>query len=259
MRFKNSATLVSSLLLAGLAAQKGFNGLEPRFLPEDRAYRVECDNHMTVRPADSEYWKRMEKATLPFSEAAAAAERVMIEKLEYDSAKALTGELVILGNPFYKFEVFGHKVSEEGEAHTHRWKVSVGMRGKIKSLMRMERLPGTVVRDGEIETLESGVMVFDAREGDGQQIRADSEVRIHCMVTRLDNAIIQSTYEEREPMEFSMTNPPIAGLKELVGARVGGKRKLVIPPDLAFGEEGRGQLVPPFATLVYDIEVLRVR
>ena len=71
-------------------------------------------------------------------------------------------------------------------------------------------------------------------------------------------SIIQSTYDEREPMEFDMANPPIPGLKELAGARVGGKRKLVIPADLAFGKEGRPPIVPAYSTLVYDIEVLRV-
>lgn len=257
MRHLNIITLASSLLLAGAAAQNGFNGLEPRFLLDETAYRVECDNDMTVRPTDEAYMNRMLKARLPFAEAVANAEARMLDKFDYDEARTLKAELVILGNPFYRLEIFARKTTEEGLEVTHRWRVSVGMQGKIKDMIRQERLPGTPVR-GEIVTTPDGVMVHDAREGDGQEVREDSNVRIHCMVTRLDNAIIQSTYERREPMDFNMASPPIEGLKKLIGARAGGKRKLVIPPDQAFGKKGSGDLVPPFATLVYDIEILRV-
>ena len=257
MRHLNLITLASSLLLAGAASQNGFNGLEPRFVSEDTAYRIECDNMMTVRPPDADYFDRMVKAKLPFAEAVANAEARMIDKFEYDDARTLRGELIILGNPFYRLEIFARKTTEEGEVLTHRWRVSMGMRGKIKDMFRQERLPGTPVR-GDIITTDRGVMVHDVREGDGQEVREDSNVRVHFMVTRLDNAIIESTYEQREPLKFNMANPPIEGFKELIGSRAGGKRKLVIPPALAFGNAGDGNHVPPFTTLVYDIEILRV-
>lgn len=267
----SGALLCSSLLAAGLAAQKGFNGLEPKFVLDDPGYRVDCDNYLTVRPTEAAYWERISKATLRMSDGAAAAERVLLEKYKYMDAYASHGELIILGKPFWRFEVFGKRIAkdadgelmvpaegEEPEYVVHRWRVDVSMRGGVKTMMRMERLPGTVVRDGEVKTLDSGVLSFDARHGDGQEVRADSRVRIHAMVLRLDGAIIRSTYDEREPMEFDLANPPIPGLKELAGARVGGKRKLVIPADLAHGAEGLPPTVPPYATLVWDIEVLRV-
>ena len=237
--------------------------LTPEFYFDDREFRVDCDNWQTVRPSDREYWERISAFPLNIGECADVARKSM-EKREYTDVRISWADFRMLGKPFVKIEAFGKTTdTKSGEEEVHRWHLSVGPRAKVKTMMRVERFPGTPVR-GEIETLDSGVMVHDVRVGDGQAVDANSTVRCHYIMTCLDGSLVLDTYADREPLIFDMQDPPVEGFATgLIGARVGGKRKIIVPQALAFGREGLETdttiLVPPFATVSFDIEVLHVR
>ena len=86
-----------------------------------------------------------------------------------------------------------------------------------------------------------------------------STLQVHYVGSILDGTIVFDTYEARKPETFKLSKAPLQGMRKgLVGARAGGKRKLILPPSLAYGDQGFGGVVPPNAAVILDIEILRV-
>jgi hypothetical protein len=121
---------------------------------------------------------------------------------------------------------------------------------------------GTTVEFRHVElknlatTTPSGVQYTELVEGSGTAVVADSNIIVHYIGRLLDGRKFDSTRDRGQPLPLSMKEV-IKGWREgVVGMKAGGRRKLVIPPELAYGERGAGSLIPPGATLVFDVEVL---
>lgn len=117
---------------------------------------------------------------------------------------------------------------------------------------------------GEIRNEEGGVDVVqseDILEGDGEEVKSGDTISVHYTGTLLDGKKFDSSLDRREPFSFTLgAGEVIAGWDQgIVGMRVGGKRKLTIPPDLAYGQTGAGSQIPPNATLVFEVELLEVK
>lgn len=111
----------------------------------------------------------------------------------------------------------------------------------------------------EMVQADSGLYYQDLREGTGVTAAAGMKVTVHYTGWLTDGTQFD-TSRHREPFYFDLgRGTVIAGWEEgLSGMKVGGKRKLVIPPDLGYGESGSGSTIPPNATLVFEIELLEV-
>jgi FKBP-type peptidyl-prolyl cis-trans isomerase FkpA len=106
----------------------------------------------------------------------------------------------------------------------------------------------------------SGLYYQDLEVGDGAEAVTGSEATVHYEGFLASGNKFDSSRDRDDPFTFAVgTGTVIPGFDEGVsGMRAGGVRKLVIPPELAYGESGAGTVIPPNATLVFDIELLEV-
>lgn len=105
-------------------------------------------------------------------------------------------------------------------------------------------------------TTESGLKFVDLVEGEGKVAKPDSIVTVHYTGRFLDGKTFDSSRDGGTPATFPL-NRVIEGWKEgIPGMKVGGRRKFVIPPKLAYGKRGYPGAIPPDATLIFDVELL---
>ena len=105
----------------------------------------------------------------------------------------------------------------------------------------------------------SGLSITDLVVGDGAEAVSGETVTVNYRGTLANGKEFDSSYG-RGPFSFPLgAGRVIRGWDEgVAGMKVGGKRKLVIPPDLAYGERGAGGVIPPNATLTFEVELLKV-
>ncbi|HSE59962.1 MAG TPA: FKBP-type peptidyl-prolyl cis-trans isomerase [Nitrospiraceae bacterium] len=110
-------------------------------------------------------------------------------------------------------------------------------------------------------TTPSGLKYVDLQVGSGDLAVTGSLVTVHYTGWLTDGTKFDSSVDRRQPFSFPLgAGRVIKGWDEgVAGMKVGGKRKLTIPPDLGYGARGAGGVIPPNATLLFDVELLEVR
>ncbi len=109
-------------------------------------------------------------------------------------------------------------------------------------------------------TTATGLVISEIVTGNGDEARAGQNVTVHYTGWLVDGQKFDSSKDRDEPFEFPLgAGRVIRGWDEGVqGMKVGGKRKLTIPPELGYGARGAGGVIPPNATLVFEVELLEV-
>ncbi|MCH7813501.1 MAG: peptidylprolyl isomerase [Planctomycetes bacterium] len=111
----------------------------------------------------------------------------------------------------------------------------------------------------KMTTTESGLMYVDLTVGEGASPEPTDTVEVHYRGTLLDGTEFDSSYKSGKPTTFRL-NAVIKGWTEGVGGmKVGGKRMLVCPPDLAYGPRRKGPLIGPNTTLVFEVELVSIK
>ena len=110
------------------------------------------------------------------------------------------------------------------------------------------------------QTTESGLIIEDQQLGEGDEAVAGKHVTVHYTGWLLDGDKFDSSLDRNQPFSFALgAGQVIRGWDEGVqGMQVGGKRRLTIPANLGYGAAGAGGVIPPNATLVFDVELLAV-
>jgi peptidylprolyl isomerase len=113
---------------------------------------------------------------------------------------------------------------------------------------------------GEVTTA-SGLKYIDILEGSGEGPRPGQSVTVHYTGTLEDGTKFDSSLDRGQPYTFQIgVGRVIKGWDEgVMSMKVGGKRKLIIPAHLGYGARGAGGVIPPNATLLFDVELISVR
>jgi FKBP-type peptidyl-prolyl cis-trans isomerase FkpA len=114
---------------------------------------------------------------------------------------------------------------------------------------------------GTVVTTPSGLKIEDEVVGTGAEARAGQQATVHYTGWLTDGKKFDSSKDRGQPFTFPLGGGQvIKGWDEgVIGMRVGGKRKLTIPPELGYGARGAGGVIPPNATLIFEVELLDVK
>lgn len=168
----------------------------------------------------------------------------IIDVLQDKDLKISNQEAQVIVNAFFQ------KMEEEQN-------VAKAKAGKAAKQEGEKFLVENAKKEGVIVT-KSGLQYEVLKEGSGRKPKATDTVRCHYEGRLLDGSVFDSSYKRNEPADFGLQQV-IAGWTEGVQLMSeGAKYRFYIPYILAYGEGGAGAMIPPFSTLIFDVELIKV-
>jgi len=119
-------------------------------------------------------------------------------------------------------------------------------------------LAAKAAKEPGAQVTPTGLVYRSLKEGSGASPQATDKVRVHYRGTFADGKEFDSSYSRGEPAEFPLDRVIKCWTEGVQRIKVGGKAKLTCPPDIAYGERGAGSVIPPGATLQFEVELLGI-
>lgn len=168
----------------------------------------------------------------------------IVDVLQDNELKVSNAEAQTIVNSFFQ------KMEEQQRAA----QAEAGKAAKVEG----EKFLAENAKKAGITVTKSGLQYEVLTEGTGKKPKATDTVRCHYEGRLLDGTVFDSSYKRNEPADFGLQQV-IAGWTEGVQLMAeGAKYRFYIPYMLAYGEGGAGGMIPPFATLIFDVELIKV-
>ena len=116
----------------------------------------------------------------------------------------------------------------------------------------------TATAAGKPETTPSGLIYESLKDGTGAQATPEASVQVHYRGTLTDGKEFDSSYKRGQPATFPLNRVIPCWTEGVAKMKEGGKAKLTCPPAIAYGERGAGGVIPPNATLLFEVELLAI-
>lgn len=169
-----------------------------------------------------------------------------LELVKQGFADATSGK-----TPVVDLDAYGKKIQEMAAVRRKAQGEKLAAAGK-------EFLEKAAKEKGAVKTA-SGLVYQQLQEGSGASPAATDKVKVHYRGTLVDGKEFDSSYKRGEPAEFPLNGVIKCWTEGLQMMKPGGKAKLVCPPEIAYGQRGAGALIPPDATLVFEVELLEIK
>jgi hypothetical protein len=111
--------------------------------------------------------------------------------------------------------------------------------------------------DPQLKDIGDGLKIRDLKVGDGPVVQRGQEVTAYYTGWLTNGTVFDSSRQRGEPIKFKLTGVVKGWQQGIPGMKVGGIRKLVIPPELGYGADGAPPKIPPNATLVFEVEIVK--
>jgi FKBP-type peptidyl-prolyl cis-trans isomerase FkpA len=131
------------------------------------------------------------------------------------------------------------------------------VRGEMQAGAGKAYLEKAASEKGAVKT-DSGMVYLSLAEGKGESPKASDVVKVNYRGTLIDGTEFDSTYKRGKPLEFKLSNVISCWVEGVQKMKPGGKSRLVCPSNLAYGENGSGELILPGATLAFEVELLDI-
>ena len=153
--------------------------------------------------------------------------------------------------PVVELDAYNQKIQELANARRNA-------QGEKLAAVAKDFLDKAAKEQGAVKT-DTGLVYIPLKEGSGPSPAATDKVKVNYRGTLVDGKEFDSSYKRGQPAEFPLNGVIKCWTEGLQKMKAGGKAKLVCPAAIAYGERGAGGLIPPNATLVFEVELLEVK
>jgi FKBP-type peptidyl-prolyl cis-trans isomerase FkpA len=138
------------------------------------------------------------------------------------------------------------------------WFVPVALLSMTAAVWSQSDLAAKAAKEPGAQVTPSGLVYRSLQEGTGPSPQASDKVRVHYRGTFADGKEFDSSYARGQPAEFPLDRVIKCWTEGVQRMQIGGKAKLTCPPAIAYGDRGAGSVIPPGATLQFEVELLGI-